>query len=377
MGILQIVDLLQEHGVDINEISRLTGQHRETVRYRYNSVLRDRGMIVEAVIDEGAFGLKPLGTKVRLADAYLSRAQQVWRLLHELAYLRTEDASLTDDYFHLRWAVPSECASEFRDFLLELQDVGVFEDMKTYDFAWTRRLPMAAQHYDFGKQQWSFDWKTASLPSLTPPTAMLKEPTSVKKVRFDAVDLVLASELQQDAGRSMVDIQRKMGSEHDLVLNYKTLQYHYYSHLVRSKLLKNYVIGWQGVQPGMPAEEAQHRMSRYLMVALLARGVDSFERDQLMSRMVRTPFLWAEAGGKDYQAKCAFPIEMAAEGLEFMRDTLRLIRGKTEYYVMDRKNSALFTINEKLWDSARRKWRFDKDRALGEFKRKVTAGWQS
>jgi len=328
-------------------------------------------MTVEAAIDEAAFGLKPLGTKVRLADTHYPRAQLVWRLLHELAYLRTEDASLTDDSYYLRWSVPSECVSEFGDFLLGLQEMGVFESVETYDFVWARRLPMAAQHYDFGEQSWSFDWRTPSLPSSTPPMVMQKEPTSARKVRFVAVDLVLASELQADAGRSMVDIQRTMESEHNLTLNYKTLQYHYYSHLVRSKLLKSYVIGWQGVQPGLQAEEAQRQMSRYLMVALLARGVDAFEREQLMSRMVRTPFLWAEAGGKDYLAKCAFPIEMVTEALEYMRDTSRLVRGKTEFYIMDQKNSALFTINENLWDSAGRKWRFDGEKHLAEIKKRL------
>jgi hypothetical protein len=367
VGVLQIVDLLQEYGLDINRISKLTGQHRETVRYRYNSALRDNGMVVEAAVDDSALGLKPVGTRVSLPESLLSWAPEVWKLLHEFAYLRSEDASLTDDSYFLRWAVPVEYAKRFRDFILELEELGVFEGTQFFDFGWVRRVPMAAQYYDFNTQRWKFDWK-----QVTPSSPLIwkaPEPRRAERIPFDRTDILLASELQADAGRSMVEMRSAIVSKEELALNYKTLHYHYYAHVLKNKLVRGYVIGWQGAQPGQRATAARRRMSHYLIVSFLANRINGFERDQLMNRMARTPFLWAEAGGNDYLAKCAFPTEMTAEALEYMRDTLRLLRGRTNYHLVDQEHSAIFTINEKLWDSTRREWRFEEQKAVSAFKR--------
>jgi hypothetical protein len=369
VGVLQIVDLLQEYGLDINKISRLTGQHKETVRYRYNSALRDNGMIVEAAIDESALGLKPIGTRVTLRESLIPLAPEFWNLLHEFAYLRSEDASLTDDSYFLRWAVPTEHVRHFRDFILKLEELGVLQETQFFDFGWFRRVPMAAQYYDFNTQRWKFDWKQAT-PS-SPPIWKAPEPRRAERVQFDKADILLASELQADAGRSMVEIRSAIESKKEVVLKYKTLHYHYYAHVLKNRLVRRHVIGWHGALPGKRPGAARRQMNRYLIVSFLASRIDGFERDQLMNRMGRTPFLWAEAGGNDYLARCAFPNEMTPEALEYMRDTLRLLRGKTNYYLVDQKNSRIFTINDRLWDSTRREWRFDDQKALSALERLI------
>jgi len=364
-GVHRIVGLLQEYGVDINKISKVTGQHKETVRYRYNTALRQKGMTVEAAIDEGAFGLKPVGTMVSLTDEYLPRAKKLWRLLHELAYLRAQDASLTDGRYFLRWAVPEEKSREFRDFVLELEEHGIFEGTTFYDFSWARRLPMAARYYDFKQQRWDFDWKQS------PEVGHPGPPKGVRKIEFDLVDLVLAIELLADAGRSMREINATIGVRHHLPLKYATLNYHYYRHLLGNGLMENYVVSWQGAQPGARPVEARLQMSRYIMVNFLARRLNQSEREMLMGRMTKTPFLWAEAGGNDYLARCAFPAEMSVKGLEFMRDSLRLLKGKTEYFVVDQRDAEGFTINDGLWDPEREEWRFDKDKQLEELEKRL------
>jgi hypothetical protein len=62
---------------------------------------------------------------------------------------------------------------------------------------------------------------------------------------------------------------------------------------------------------------------------------------------------------------------MTMAALEFLRDTLRLMGGKAQYYLVDERNSELFPMNERLWDVEKDEWRFDKEAILAEFRRRI------
>jgi hypothetical protein len=365
-GTTEIVDLIQRYGVDINRISRVTGQHKETVRFRYNSAIKQKGMKLEAAINEVAFGLRPVGAKVTLSSPYLPQAQRIWRLMYEFCYLRSADSSLTDDSHFLRWAVSSERVGEFKELVLELKDARIFEDVELYEFKWFRRTPMATQYYDFVHERWNFDWDSFQ------SVRTHEEPDSIERIRFDTIDLLLAIELQIDAGRSMMEINGLLKSRYQIEVNYKTLQYHYSSHLIKKGLVRDYVVGWQGAQARRHTAEPRRRMRQYVMVGFIARRLSGSERDILMDFTSKTPFTWAEAGGNDYLARCAFPVEMATDALEYMRDALGLLRGKAQYYLVDQRDSEIFPMNERLWDVAKSEWRFDKETILTDFKKRLT-----
>jgi hypothetical protein len=169
----------------------------------------------------------------------------------------------------------------------------------------------------------------------------------------------------------MMEINGLLKSRYQIEVNYKTLQYHYSSHLIKKGLVRHYVIGWQGAQLGRHMAESPRRMRRYVLVGFVARRLSGSERVILMDFMSKTPFTWAEAGGNDYLARCAFPIEMATEALEYMRDAIGLLRGKAQYYLVDQRSSEIFPMNERLWDVGKSQWRFDKESILEDFKRRL------
>src|ERR1700689_3919416 len=68
-ALVQMAHRLAEVGPNVNEIARLTGQHKETVRYRYHRFFLDKGITVQAVPSYTRLGFKRLIVFAKLAAA--------------------------------------------------------------------------------------------------------------------------------------------------------------------------------------------------------------------------------------------------------------------------------------------------------------------
>ena len=356
----QLVKLISEIGPDIPEISRRLGQFKESVRYRYKEKVLEKGFGVQASLNHEKLGLRRVVLVMDLAPDYKTYAHAILSAMNELCYIvYFEKRMLTDDYLATA-SVPAELVGAFVSFMAKLREKGVFRSVESVPFDWFRTIPMRTECYDFDTGRWDFDWSS--------PLKISDEAASLPsgQVKFDYVDLLILKELQIDATRSFVEIAAK------LKMNYKMLDWHYKTHVLQRGLVSGYYLRWMGTNYSSELERALHRKHRYQHISLLARGLLSAERMELMTKLHGVPFLWSEMVGKsDYYAEFYFPTEHIAEALQFLTQSVSKIKERFSVMMMDQAEALSFTISYQLFDKENKKWTFNEPMLLSRFDRLV------
>ena len=109
-----------------------------------------------------------------------------------------------------------------------------------------------------------------------------------------------------------------------------------------------------------------------MWLELVVSDVTESERIELMANISRLPFVWLEAGGQNYFAQIAFPMETLTEALEFVKEIVAPIRQKSSWHFMDQAKALRFSIPIELYDQQTKKWgQFDKVELLAKFDRLV------
>jgi hypothetical protein len=352
----QLVQLLTEVGPDIPEISRKLGQFKESVRYRYKEKILNRGLAVQAAIDHEKLGLRRLVFVVEFAEPFEAYAESILTAMNELCYVVNFVKTLPSGSYVVNASVPNQFAEEYQAFIKELEAKGLFTRVQAYSFEWVRNPPMRAEFYDFDTGRWDFDWSAADKGTTA---GAVHAPSSRSK--FDMLDLLILKELQIDGNKSMIDIANT------LKVNYKKLAWHYSTHVVKRGLTRGYRVNWMGSRYDYKLERALHRQHRYVTVELLVRDTSQIEQIRLREMLNRLPFLWAEAGGRDYYAQLAFPVDVVNEGFQYLGKAVGDLRHKAQYFVIDVTNALGFTISYKLFDTTKKNWTFNRGDLINRF----------
>jgi hypothetical protein len=114
-------------------------------------------------------------------------------------------------------------------------------------------------------------------------------------------------------------------------------------------------------------EKALHRKHRYFALDLFVRNVTEYELMTLRQNMDRLPFLWGEAGGRNYYAGFALPVDNVVEGLQYIGTVASSMKDRMSLYPSDQTEAARFTIAYKLYDQAAKKWGFNKAELIQKF----------
>lgn len=342
---VQLVKLLTEIGPDIPEISRRLGQFKESVRYRYKEKILNRGFAVQAAVDHEKLGLKRMIIIAEVPDPYRNYAQAIFAAMHELCYVVGFTRTLVGGEHVVNLSVPAEQVSELREFFTTLKEKGMFSHLEVLEFDWSRTVPMKAEFYDFDTGRWDFDWQEAGSDDYA---AAVYAPSA--RSNFDHIDLLIIKELQMDANKSLKEIADK------LEVNYKKLAWHHATHVLSRGLLPTYTVNWMGTRYDYTLEKALHRKHRYFAVDLIVRDVDELESMTLRHSIDGLPFLWGEAGGRNYFAEFALPVDNVVEGLQYLGNVTRSVKDRMSIYPIDQTEAARFTIPYKLYDSSTKKW---------------------
>ncbi len=345
---VQLVKLLTEVGPDIPEISRRLGQFKESVRYRYKEKILNRGFAVQAAVDHEKLGLRRLMLIVEMSEQYRNYAQAIFAAMHELCYVVGFTKTLVGGEHVINLSAPVEHIEEIREFFRGLKEKGMFSRLEVLDFDWSRTAPMKAEYYDFDTGRWDFDWQKAGPEDYE---SAGYAPSSGSK--FDYVDLLIIKELQIDANKSLKEISDKLG------INYKKLAWHHTTHVIARKLLPRYTVNWMGTRYDYTLEKALHRKHRYFAVDLFVRDVSELELMTLRQSIDSLPFLWGEAGGHNYFAEFAYPVDNVVEGLQHLGIVAHSVKDRMSLYPIDQTEAARFTIPYKLYDSVTKKWAFN------------------
>jgi hypothetical protein len=355
---VQLVKLLTEVGPDVPEISRRLGQFKESVRYRYKEKILNRGFAVQGAVDHEKLGLKRLILIADVPDPYRVYAQSILLALHELCYVVGFTKTLVGGEHVINLSVPAEHVDKTRSFWGELKEKGLFSKLEILDYDWARVVPMKPDNYDFDTGRWDFDWQFGGSGDYKSAAYV---PSTLAK--FDEIDLLLIKELQIDANKSIKEIADKLG------VNYKKLAWHHVTHVLDRKLLSGYTVNWMGTKYDYNLEKALHRKHRYFIVDVFVRNVTELESMTLRSNIAKLPFIWGEAGGPNYFAELALPIDSVVEGLQYLGNATRPVVDRTSIFPIDQTEAARFTVPYQLYDSASRKWKLDPQDLMARFDR--------
>lgn len=345
---VQLVRLLSEIGPDIPEISRRLGQFKESVRYRYKEKILNRGFAVQAAVDHEKLGLKRLMLIAEVSDLYKNYAQSIFTAMHELCYVVGFARTLIGGEYVINLSVPIEYVAQIRDFFLDLKEKGMFARLEILEFDWLRNVPMKPEFYDFDTGRWDFDWQkewTGDFDSAA------YAPSSGGK--FDYVDLLIMKELQIDANKSLKEISDKLD------VNYKKLAWHHTTHVLAKRMLSGFIVNWMGTKYDYNLDKALHRKHRYFAVDMFVRDLSELELMTLRSSVDRLPFLWGEAGGRNYFAEFAFPVDVVVEGLQYLGNITSSVKDRMRIYPIDQTEAVGFTIAYQMYSSGTREWTFN------------------
>ena len=359
--IASVVKLISKEGPQINQIARELGIHKETVRYWYKHVLLKKGYTVQAVPNFERLGLRRVITIAEFSEKFKPYADAIMMAMSELCYLTSFAKTLPDDLYSIQANVPQERTDDWIRFIYALKERGLFDSVDAVPFEWGRVVQMHSEMYDFENDSWQYDW--SSKPLKEPGYASI---VPITKTKFDLIDLSLIKQFQIDLDASLVESGNRLG------INYKTLTWHYRTHIVGKALLKGYSVNWAGTRYDPKLEKAMHRRHRYMWLELLVKNVTDTERMLLSANMNKLPFLWFEAGGgNSYFAQVAFPMETLTEALAFIKEITSPVRSRSIWHFMDQANALRFSIVPSMYDEESRKWKFNQEELLRRFDKLV------
>jgi hypothetical protein len=357
----QLAKLIMKNGPDIDNIARISGQYKETIRYRYKEKILKRGFALQAIMDYEGLGLRRVVVKVKVNETYTSYAKEMFMAMHKLCYVSSFTFLLPEGLYMLHANVPKAFKANFVEFMGKLKEMGIFDTIEVFDFDWFRNIPMRAEYYDFDHGVWDFDWTSKVEPSKD----QLEE--SSAELTYDKVDLLILKELQRDATRSISEIRDTIKADDGIDINYKTLAWHWIKHVQEKKMIRGYKLNWMGTRYDFAADKAKQRQHKYMLVAVFVKGVTKTEVASLRSEMNKLPFLWCEAMGENYHAQLAFPVEMVNDAYSFLETPISQFGSRATYHIMDQTNALTFTISYELFDNAQREWKMDVPDLVGRF----------
>jgi len=353
--IAEMVKLITKIGPDLAEISRTLGIFKETVRYRYKSLL-DKGFAVQAAPNYERLGLQRIVVTLDFSPDFKPYAEPILTAMSQLCYLSSYAKNVPAGSYTIHFNVPREHLNEWVDFATSLKDKGMFSKLDIYTFDSFRNVPMRTELFNFETGSWDYEWSNS--PKLYPENVIYETPSDNK---FDEVDLQIIEQLQYDANKTFTEIQEK------LQINYKTLTWHFRNHIMGHGLFKGYKVNWMGTRYDFKLEKAMHKKHKYAFVELLVKNVTPAERAMLMGRINSMPFLWAEAVGSNYYAQMPFPTEMIAEGLTFLEETMAPVLDRATWCITDSTHALWFTIEPSQYDQEEKKWRFELPQLVERF----------
>jgi DNA-binding Lrp family transcriptional regulator len=361
----QLAKLIMRNGPDIDNIARISGQYKETIRYRYKEKILKKGFALQAIMDYEGLGLRRVVMKVRVNSTYASYAREMFAAMNKLCYVTSFTFLLPEGLYMIHANVPKAFKASFVDFMGKLKEMGIFDTLEVYTFDWFRNIPMRAEYYDFDHGVWDYDWTRKVEPSKDEV-----EQTSAE-LTYDKVDLLILKEMHADATRSISEIRDAIKATDGIDINYKTLAWHWIKHVQEKKMIRGYRLNWMGTRYDFVADKPKQRPHKYVLVSVFVRDVNQAERASLRSEMNKVPFLWCEAVGDDYHAQLAFPVEMVNDAFSFLETPMSRFGDRASYHVMDQSNAINFSISYQLFDNSEREWKMDVPDLISRFQNLV------
>ncbi len=346
----KIIKAIQKVGPkNVSLLSRLTGAHAETIRYKVKKQFGRLGFKIHADVDYAKLGLSLHWGSFQFSPKYLDGAKNIFKTLNEVGYLTYYGKVVPQGNYVALFALPTGVTEEYRTFLNEMKDVGILTSFSFDEVLASRHNLMNPKHFNFQSGKWEVDWSKVEAEHAIPleKEARRNEPVA------DYFDLLLIKELQIDALQHIVGIARK------LKVHQKTLEYHYRVHVQKQKLIPAYVVRWM--------RDIERSMSHSVVVMRVTfRGLSASEFLKTQAAMSKIPFLWAEELLKDgtYVATLCVPVQENITTFNYLNGQIPNLDERVQVGFISPRDAWLFTIPYHMFEG---KWIFDSKRLRSDF----------
>ena len=343
----RIVRSLQRLGPrSMPRISRMTGVHTETVRYKVNRHFRGLGLRIRLEVDYRRLGLVPFWAELGFSGS----PEDVLLALGRCAYLASCSRLLPKGTFACLFTLPDGAKRKHEELLAQMKRARILDGFAIDEVTAYGSRGMDPRFFDFRKGGWEIDWNKVRRgrgPDVEPEAKVYPE-------RLDLEDVLLIRELQADPLQHLVSVARK------LKVDYKALLWHW-AHVKKRELISGYPMSWEPQADGA-----------VLTTNLTFRDLGG-ELPRVRQAVGRIPFLRSEYVCKDgtYVAFLDTPVRETEGLLGYLDSEAPKLQRRAEISYVRRGESKSFTLPYEMfrgWE-----WTYDLKEAVAA----VRAGWRA
>ena len=327
---------------NIAQISRMTGTHQETIRYKIKKRFARLGFKFHAEVDFDKLGLGLHWGTLYFTNAFYDSAPQVLRVLNRVGYLTYYAKVLPQGSYIGLFALPQGTPDQYKVLLSELTSEGVLSGFTFDEVLASKHKAMNPQFFDFRSGRWEIDWARVPDQISTP----LQIGKRAQAVNFDLYDLLIIKELQRDSLQHLTGIAKK------LKVHQKTLEYHYRTHVQKCKMIPSYRVSW--------AQDTSNRPARSTVTTRLTFHDLSKQRlSEVQGSISRVPFLWAEdlLQSGTYVATLHVPVTELLGVSSYINESVRGLDSKVDVGFIKSADTSSFTVPYGQYGKGG--WRFD------------------
>ena len=327
---------------NVAQISRITGAHQETIRYKLKKRFARLGFRFHADVDYGKLGLSLHWATLDFDRAYFDMAPQILRALNQVGYLTYFGKIVPQGNYAALFALPENSSEDYRTFLSGLQSKGILRDYVLGESLASRRKAMEPRYFNFRSGMWEIEW--SKICELSPaPLPMVGKP---KTAEFDYYDLLVIKELQKDSLQHLTGVAKKLN------VHQKTLEYHYRTHVQKWRLIPSYKIRWAQDNTKRPIHSTA-------VTRLTFRNMSSLEFTGIQAAINKIPFLWSEDLLKDgtYIAILYVPLTDMINLTSYINQALPNLVSKIDMGFIKPQEASSFTIPYNMYQDGG--WKFD------------------
>ena len=327
---------------NVAEISRMTGAHQETIRYKIKKRFGRLGFRFHAEVDFDKIGLGLHWAALDFTKGHYSLAPQILRALNQVGYLTYYASIVPQGNYVALFALPENTADQCNEFLSALVQKGILNAFTLDEILVSRHKVMDPHFFNFRSGRWEIEWdKVAGLAPT--PLPLSKKPHAED---FDYYDLLVIKELQMDSLQHLTGIAKK------LKVHQKTLEYHYRTHVQRWKLVPSYTIRW--------TQDTTKKLTHSVATTVITfRGLSRLEYTEVQAAISKIPFLWSEDLLQDgtYIAVLHIPVTDMIKATSYINGALPNLSSKVTVGFVEPTNATSFTIPYYMYQDDR--WKFD------------------
>ena len=327
---------------NVAQISRMTGAHQETIRYKIKKRFGRLGFRFHAEINYNKLGLRLHWATLDFTKPYYGGAQQILRALNQVGYL-TYFAKLVPQGSHVAvFALPENTSNQYREFLSGLTAKGILKGFTLDEALVSRHKVMDPRYFNFRSGRWEIEWGKISQQHPSPLPLEDRPRTEA----FDRYDLLIIKELEKDSLQHLTGIARK------LKVHQKTLEYHYRTHVQKWKLVTSYKIRW--------VQDTTKRLTHSTATTrLVFRNLSRTEYTQVQAAVSKIPFLWVEdllANG-DYVAMMYVPVTDLISVSSYISGAVSNLAPRLEMSFVSPSEASSFTVPYNMFQEGA--WKFN------------------